>query len=102
MSNFWSCGACGGWLKWFRPPHYKFFEDECKLHDDLYDLGGTEVERLEADRTFYFGLVRKSVGYFENRKVWALWWFVTLSYFYYLSVRVGARSRFNYHKNKTN
>lgn len=90
-----SCGACSGILSWIKPPHYNFFEKECELHDTLYDIGGTTKDRLEADRTLFFQMVRKSVGHFEERKVWSLWWFVTLAYLYYLAVRVLGKTRFN-------
>lgn len=94
------CGACSGWMKFIRPPHYKFFNEECRTHDELYSVGGSKVERLEADRTLFHQMVRRSVGYYENRKIFALWWFVTLAYLYYLAVRVCGKSRFNYLKNE--
>ncbi len=98
MSSNRSCGACSGWISWIRPPHYNFFEEECKIHDALYDIGGDRSDRLMADQTLFRQMVRRSVGYFEEKSVLSLWWFVTLAYLYYLAVRILGRYRFKYLK----
>lgn len=90
------CGACDGWLSFIKPPHHKFFNAECMVHDTMYDIGGNRQDRLNADVLLFNQMVRKAVGYFENRSVSSLWWFISLAYLYYLAVRVFGKSRFNY------
>ena len=55
------CGACSGWLKWIRPPHHEFFKTECALHDELYNMGGTEKDRQKADFSLFQDMVAHSL-----------------------------------------
>ena len=91
-----ACGAMNGWLSWIRPPHYKFFNAACILHDELYDIGGTEKDRLAADARLFADMVRHSTAHYGRRKVHTQAWFLCLSYFYYIAVRLFGRSQFNY------
>ena len=68
------CGACSGFWKFFKPPHYKFFVDECNQHDIAYNIGGDEKDRKGADRKLFFDMVDKSVNYYRSRKTISLWW----------------------------
>lgn len=90
------CGAARGLLKYLRPPHYRFFHTQCVLHDELYDLGGTEADRKKADKRLFDDMVRHSIEYFRESAT-SLWWFVTLSWLYWVAVRWFGRPSFNYH-----
>ena len=90
------CGACSGWLRWIRPPHYEFFRTECTLHDELYNHGGSEEDRAKADFRLYQDMVRRSLDYFHGRKAGSQTWFIVLSYLYYLAVRAFGKRQFNY------
>lgn len=89
------CGAMSGWLRWFKPPHYKFFHTACILHDELYIIGGSEEDRKRADVRLYRDMVKHSVEHFGDR-VSAQMWFLVLAYGYYLAVRIFGRTQFNY------
>lgn len=89
------CGAMSGLLRWFKPPHYKFFHTACILHDELYIIGGSEEDRKRADVRLFRDMVRHSVEYFGDR-VSAQMWFLVLSYLYYIAVRLFGKSQFNY------
>lgn len=92
------CGACGGFWKFFKPPHKKFFVEECNKHDEAYNIGGSKEQRKQADRDLYFSMIDKSINYYKSRKTISLWWFVTLSLMYYGAVRVFGSKSFNYKK----
>ncbi|WP_313214267.1 hypothetical protein [Soonwooa sp.] len=88
------CGACGGFWRWFKPPHKNFFVKECNRHDEAYGIGGTPADRKKADCQLFFDMVDKSVSYYRGRKTLSLWWFVTLSFAYYYAVRCFGKRRF--------
>lgn len=90
------CGACSGFLGWLKPPHHEFFQHECALHDELYNMGGNEQDRLKADFALYQDMVAHSLDYFKGRKAGSQTWFVVLSYLYYKAVRLFGKSQFNY------
>ena len=89
------CGACKGFWKFFKPPHRRFFREECNQHDIDYDIGGTYADKKIADRKLFFSMVAKSVDYYKDRKVTSLWWFITLSFFYYRALRIVGKGNFN-------
>ena len=89
------CGACEGFWKWLKPPHKNFFETECNVHDQAYEVGGSAADRKQADRKLFFDMIDKSVDYYRNRKTVSLWWFVTLALAYYGAVRLFGKPRFN-------
>jgi len=90
------CGACGGFWKWFRPPHPKFFERECNKHDILYTLGGDANDRKKADITLFQDMVKKVSSHFHRRKPISRLWFYLICAGYYLGVRIVGHTRFNY------
>lgn len=87
-----------GWLSWIRPPHHQFFKTACILHDELYLLGGSEEDRLRADKRLFDDMVRHSLSYFKGRSVSSQWWYITLAYIYYRAVRAFGKGQFNYMK----
>lgn len=89
------CGACSGWLAWIKPPHHRFFEKECILHDELYNLGGTEEDRKKADKRLFDKMVEHAISSFKDSES-SMWWFITLAYCYYKAVRVFGKGQFNY------
>ncbi len=95
MKKINGCGACSGWLSWIRPPHHRFFYKQCVLHDELYNVGGTEEDRKRADLRLFRDMIQHSVLYFEDR-VSSQMWFLLLAYCYYKAVRLFGRSQFNY------
>ncbi len=92
------CGACSGWLAWVKPPHHKFFKNECVLHDELYNLGGTKVDRKKADKRLFDKMVEHSTIAFKDASASSMWWFITLAYCYYIAVRWFGKGQFNYRK----
>ena len=92
------CGACGGFWKWFKPPHYKFFKEQCNQHDKAYDIGGSKLDRLNADKLLFRQMIELTLYHFGYRKVSSQYWYITLAFAYYLAVRVFGRSRFNFAK----
>lgn len=93
------CGAMGGWLGWFRPPHHRFFKTACILHDELYILGGSKIDRKKADERLFSDMVKHSSSYYYKRQKVGSWmWFLMLSYLYYVAVRLFGSRQFNYKK----
>lgn len=90
------CGASRGLLRFFKPPHHQFFRPQCVLHDELYDLGGTEQDRRRADKRLFDDMVRHSIDYFTDRVV-SQWWYITLAFLYWVAVRLFGRQCFNFH-----
>lgn len=96
------CGACSGFWKFLKPPHYKFFENECNTHDTAYNKGGDFIDRLVADIILFRDMRKLVIKYFHNRKVISRMWFIFLCVLYYLGVRLVGSTNFNYETgNKT-
>ena len=89
MEKLNGCGACGGFWSWFKPPHYKFFEEECNKHDIAYNEGITSLDRKIADLTLLRNMRVKVNSYFVNRKYISRQWYLILCYMYYLGLRLG-------------
>lgn len=89
------CGACNGILRNIPIPHANFFKEDCLKHDIAYNIGGTKVDRKQADINLYKGMVERSVNYFDNR-VGSQFWFICWAFFYYKAVRAFASRQFNY------
>ena len=70
------CGACSGFWRWFKPPHYKFFEKECDLHDILYDIGGNYIDRKIADLKLLNDMLKNVNKYYYKRKILSKVWFL--------------------------
>ena len=82
------CGACSGFWKWFKPPHYKFFKEECNRHDLAYDIGTTKIDRLVADLVLLQDMKVKSKVYYHRRKFISKCWFIILCYIYFIGLRL--------------
>lgn len=52
------CNGCGGKGGWIKPPHRIFFKASCNHHDYGYWKGGSELDRLEADKMLYKSMVK--------------------------------------------
>ena len=89
------CGACGGFWKWFKPPHHNFFKDDCDIHDILYSKGGNFKDRLTADRILLKHMLKRVTNHFYKRKPISRLWFYNICLMYYLAVRVVGITRFN-------
>ena len=94
------CGACSGFWRFFRPPHYKFFVEECNRHDLAYNAGGNAIDRHIADLLLYRDMTATVKVYFYKRKPLSRAWFLALCWCYYVGVRLAGSGNFNY--NKTN
>jgi len=92
------CGACGGFWKWLKPPHYNFFKNECIIHDRYYDIGGTKEDRQIADLILLRDTKLLVKKHFKGRKPISKHWYLFLCKAYYLAVRLVGSSRFNYIK----
>ena len=92
------CGACSGFWKWFKPPHYKFFEKECDLHDILYDIGGNYIDRKIADLKLLNDMLKNVNKYYYKRKILSKVWFLFLCRLYYVGVRIFGFTQFNYER----
>ena len=98
FGNVNGCGACSGFLKWFKPPHSKFFKVQCNQHDKAYNLGGIKIDRKIADLILLKNMRIAVNEYFHNRKTFSRIWFLFLCKLYYLGVRIFGASSFNYFK----
>ena len=94
------CGACGGFWKWFKPPHHNFFKNQCEEHDNAYTIGGSESDRLIADKKLFKQMIYFTIEYFKDTKISSQYWYITLSYLYYIGVRIFGKSQFNYNNEK--
>ncbi len=98
MSN--GCGCETGWLKWFRPPYAQAFYAACCVHDDDYDRGGTEEDRMEADLRLLGNMMLtvKRGGHCWVKRKWMALWAVA----YYVAVRNCGAPYFKYDDGRTN
>lgn len=90
------CGACGGFWRWFKPPHHNFFKNECNVHDSLYNIGGNSIDRLVADLILLNNMIKKVSLYFYKRKPISRYWYYLLCISYYIAVRIVGFTLFNY------
>lgn len=86
------CNGCGGKGGPIDPPDW-MFEASCNHHDFNYRLGGTEKDRLEADRQFRDAMLRDAerAGNFFTR-----WWYRRMAHLYYRAVRAFGGKYFHY------
>jgi hypothetical protein len=98
------CDYCGPEGKWWsklipRRLYGVDFNPACYHHDEAYRKGGTETDRLDADRAFLEHM-RKAVQlrhpWWSARRYLAMRWV----YRYYAAVRIGGDEgrSFNYHE----
>lgn len=92
------CGACSGFWRWFKPPHYKFFKEECDLHDLYYDIGGNYIDRKISDLILLNSMIKNVEQYYHKRKIISKLWFLFICRLYYVGVRAFGFTQFNYKK----
>ena len=92
------CGACNGFWKWLKPPHYNFFKTQCNIHDISYGTGGQEIDRHIADVKLKYNMKDWVKSYFENRKPISRYWYLFLCNCYYFAVRIFGKKSFNFTK----
>lgn len=90
------CGCQTGLFKYFKPPYAHKFDLPCVIHDDAYDIGGTEEIRKNADRLLYIRMLEIIAR--ESPSPWKMTWFTLIALLYYTSVRIFGRFYFNYKK----
>lgn len=73
-----SGGACDGFWRWLKPPHYNFFKEPCNIHDQSYNIGGNKLSRHIADRTLKYNMVEIVNKHFYKRKRFSRLWFLFL------------------------
>jgi hypothetical protein len=96
------CGGKGGWVK---PPDWIFYDDCCE-HDGAYHEGGTEQDRLFADKLFLAhmlesvdGFARKPVKWYRKPGQEARVAFLkSQAWLYYRAVRLCGKKYFKYRK----
>lgn len=88
------CGCQSGVLKWLKPPYAEKFKLPCIIHDDAYDIGGTERVRKSADKLLFMRIVE--IVSREYPSPWRFVWFTLIALLYYISVRIFGRFYFNY------
>jgi hypothetical protein len=77
------------------------FGQACASHDTCYTAGGTELDRYKCDRDFLVAMTKSC------DVMWPKWWdpsqlknrrnCYSLAQLYYLGVRLGGSTYFNYH-----
>ena len=83
------CTFSPDWL-----PHTGEIRSVCRVHDYLYSVGGTEVDRAKADAVLWYGIVLKGSEKGWVNKIFALW----SAFVYWRSVRRLGSFFFNYKK----
>lgn len=80
-------------------PHNIFFSECCNIHDEMYESGGDEYNRKNADVLLFRLMIEKAINYFIKRNmISSIVWYIFLSYLYYLMIRVFGKKYFNYNK----
>ena len=64
--------GCGPSSVPMRPPQFDF-GDACERHDYTYAVGGTELDRVEADRAFLVAMHEAANRTWWPRRVWLRW-----------------------------
>lgn len=82
------CGGKGGLLD---PPEY-LFTASCGQHDANYWLGGSDAQRLEADRQFLDAMLKDA----DLAPWYSRWWLKGAAWRYYWAVRLMGAKFFNY------
>lgn len=85
------CNGCGGKGGVINPPEF-LFNASCNHHDFNYWVGGSEADRLRADKGFYDAMkidIKLASWYLKPH--YYLW-----AYTYYKSVRLIGKKFFNY------
>ena len=90
------CNGCGGKSGWLNPPEF-LFNASCNQHDFYYWRGGTESDRLEADKAFYEAMLVDV----QNSAWYKRLYYKLIAYTYYKSVRLFGKKFFEYGTMKT-
>lgn len=90
------CNGCGGKSGWLNPPEF-LFNASCNQHDFYYWRGGTESDRLEADKAFYEAMLVDAQNYIWYKRLL----YKSIAYTYYKSVRLFGKKFFQYGTMKT-
>ena len=85
------CNGCGAKSGWLNPPEF-LFSASCNQHDFYYWRGGTESDRLEADKAFYEAMLSDIQNYIWYKRVL----YKSIAYTYYKSVRLFGKKFFYY------
>lgn len=87
------CGGKGGLVK---PPHRIFFKASCNHHDYAYWCGGTEADRLKADKMLYNLMVDDC-----KDLPWCSWMrYRPWCWAYFKGVRIAGKKFFSFGKKK--
>ena len=84
------------WLmSWFIPDDLWgiYIGDLCKIHDDGYERGGTEDDRLNRDSEFRHGIKKRLLNNLISKRKAR-----NASDIYYIGVSLGGKEYFNYHQ----
>ena len=91
------CNGCGGKGGPVDPPEWRF-HDSCQRHDFDYWLGGTEDDRLRADKAFYADM---QLACHLRKQWWQRPWYYTMAWVYYRAVRHCGGGYFHYGSRRT-
>lgn len=83
--------CCGGKGGWFSVPELVFHK-ACCVHDELYKLGGTAIDRRNDDKTFYC-MMKLAVSQHKSYKRPHLY---ILAWIYYRAVRLFGAKYYNF------
>lgn len=84
------CGAKGSC---FHPPYSIFFNSSCKKHDEGYEKGGVEKDRLWCDCVFFFNLILDT---WRIKNKFKRFYFKVWCFLYFLAVRTFGKKHFKY------
>jgi len=85
-SYFNGCGGPG-----FRVPSFGVFTPACLWHDLAYVIGGTDTDRLRADRMFLRDMLKRR----KKASWWKRWLLKIAARTYYSAVRLAGRKHFH-------
>ena len=86
------CNGCGGKGGFIDPPEF-LFHASCNQHDFYYWRGGTEKDRLEADKAFYRYMQLDAI---RPKSKYMILKYKLIAYIYYKAVRLAGKKFFNY------
>lgn len=89
------CGRSGSWME----PILHFFGFDlifganCKQHDDDYDKGGSEHDRLRYDLIFLYGMLSRA----SKEPKWKSLFYCQVALIFYFLARNFGKKSFNYY-----
>ena len=80
-----------------KPPAWSFHTASCKIHDDMYSIGGNRMDRLTADVGFLWRMLSDANKQetFSKKKLASY-----TAIIYFICVRMFGWISFNYHENR--